>query len=35
MNCDIEKVFAKKPRFLPDKKTKFLILDKVELSASL
>ncbi|MEH1786280.1 MAG: hypothetical protein V7L23_12030 [Nostoc sp.] len=31
MLCDVEKVFAKKPRFLPDKETEFLILDKVEL----
>ncbi|GAX35472.1 hypothetical protein NIES3585_14870 [Nodularia sp. NIES-3585] len=27
----MEKVFAKKPGFLPDKETEFLILDKVEL----
>jgi hypothetical protein len=31
MNCDVEKVFANKPGFLPDNKTKFLILDKVEI----
>ena len=29
--CDVKKVFAKKPGFLPEKETKFLILDKVEL----
>jgi hypothetical protein len=27
----VEKVFAKKPGFLPDKESEFLILDKVEL----
>ncbi|ULP72567.1 hypothetical protein BDGGKGIB_02211 [Nodularia sphaerocarpa UHCC 0038] len=30
--CDVEKVFAKKPGFLPDTETEFLILDKVELT---
>jgi hypothetical protein len=29
--CEVEKVFAKKPGFLANKETEFLILDKVEL----
>ncbi|HYW18741.1 MAG TPA: hypothetical protein VE956_05385 [Nodularia sp. (in: cyanobacteria)] len=33
--CDVEKVFAKKPGFLPGKETEFLILDKVELMKQL